>query len=200
MKALLVSISILFAFISRGESLSCEQCMNLNGTTCSGNQSVCEGYATRCDNTYMEFTRDGQTTSTTFKGCAVEQKCTNYFLSENLGDFQFRMQKSYCEKDNCNTRDLVVPPRNNTPNGVRCPKCYAENATSCQSYETMECTGLETKCMDFGGKIRKFDQILTIASMNCVNEEPCKRPILYCSVGLAVEIDHFRCSDGEKYS
>ncbi|KAJ1132777.1 hypothetical protein NDU88_011078 [Pleurodeles waltl] len=156
MKPLLQSISILLAFIARGESLSCELCMNLNGTTCSGNQTVCEGNATRCDNTYLEFTYENETTSMAFKGCAVDQKCSNYFLSESIGDFQFRMQKNYCENDNCNTRDLIVPPKNNTPNGVRCPICYAENATTCQANGTMECTGPETKCMDFAGKIRKF--------------------------------------------
>ncbi|XP_078507236.1 phospholipase A2 inhibitor and Ly6/PLAUR domain-containing protein-like [Lissotriton helveticus] len=159
MKALLASLSILFAFISRGESLSCEVCANLNGTTCSGNQTVCEGYATRCDNTYLEFTYDGQTTSMTFKGCAENQNCSNYFLSESIRGFQFRMWKSYCEQENCNTKDLVVPPRNNTPNGVQCPVCHAENATTCQANETMECTGLETKCMDFGGKIRQYGML-----------------------------------------
>ncbi|XP_069057402.1 phospholipase A2 inhibitor and Ly6/PLAUR domain-containing protein-like [Pleurodeles waltl] len=200
MRALLASVSILLAFIATGETLNCELCMNLNGTTCSGEKTACDANVTHCDNTFVEIEYNGQTSFMAFKTCAAHEKCNSYVFSQSIGGFKFRIKKDHCDKDNCNLEIITLPPRNSTPNGVRCPLCYAQNTTTCQTNETMECTGRETKCLDFGGKIRRYDQIVKIASKNCVNEQPCNEPTLNCPHGPVVEVEHFRCSDGVKHS
>ncbi|XP_078507239.1 phospholipase A2 inhibitor and Ly6/PLAUR domain-containing protein-like [Lissotriton helveticus] len=208
MKALLASLSILFTCISRGESLICQNCVIRYIETCSeknicvkSRNKLCFGgtfCGTRCETSYLENYEKGLTASVNTMRCALEEECGNFLLSLSIGSFQLRLQKNYCDEDSCNAEDLTAPSRDRTPNGVRCPLCYAEGTSTCQAAGTMECTGLETKCMDFGGKIRRNDRILTIASMNCVSEDPCSQPIMHCSDGLIVEVEHFRCSDGQK--
>ncbi|XP_078507235.1 phospholipase A2 inhibitor and Ly6/PLAUR domain-containing protein-like [Lissotriton helveticus] len=201
MRALLTSISVLLAFVATGETLKCELCMNPKGTTCSGDKTTCDASVTHCDNTYLEVEHEGQTTLMAFKSCAEPRNCKSYLFSETIGDFRLRMKKDFCDKDNCNSNEIKLPPRNLTLNGVRCPLCYAENTTTCKTNNVFQmCTGLETKCMDFGGKVRKFDKIVTAASKNCVNKQPCEDRMLYCHGGPIVEVEHFRCSDGLGHS
>ena len=199
MKAFLAVAGICFSLFVAGESLKCETCLNLNGTTCSGNLTTCAANSTSCENGAMEIGDGGNKTVMAYKSCTELPECNSFFLSETMVNFTFQMLRNCCSVDNCNAEPIVLPPRNNTPNGVQCPVCYAENSTTCEVKKKMNCTGLETKCAYFQGKMmQEGGQAVTVTSRHCVSEQPCDKKWLSWPDSPFLEVTQFRCDDGSK--
>nr|XP_033818540.1 phospholipase A2 inhibitor and Ly6/PLAUR domain-containing protein-like isoform X2 [Geotrypetes seraphini] len=184
-----------------GTSLTCTMCMSLNGANCvSTENETCKSTVTTCETVMLEFKIKENVTTALVRSCTrFPFDCKVPYRSFSGETFSFMFQVKCCDSDNCNTDVLSFPPRNSTKNGVQCPVCpVAVDATQCHSNgRNMECTGEETQCLFFAGKmLHPAGKFLQLAFRGCVHSDTCKEKIPPYPESRLEEGSTFQCSPG----
>nr|AKA95462.1 sodefrin precursor-like factor [Notophthalmus viridescens] len=154
MKALLASISILFAFISGGNAIECEVCSGQASTDCSGELVTCDQTVESCQTAITDMTFEGlDPMYVVSKNCSdVGAKNILYRLAAK--DVFYQQRVEVCQTNGCNKGPLQFPPKNTTLNGVKCPTCVVDGELSCETTEVLECVGEMTNCLYFAATFR----------------------------------------------
>nr|UVZ00870.1 sodefrin precursor-like factor alpha 3 [Eurycea tynerensis] len=147
MRAFLAGICFLLAFIATGHSLECVVCHSYSEINCIGDLVTCPHNSTVCQTAVADIRYEGKVTANqVFKSCSENAQYDHY--KEQMIGVSYDLIVKPCHEDGCNNEPIDFPPRNNTLNGVTCPTCYVEGASSCESNNvTVQCTGDRTKCI-----------------------------------------------------
>ncbi|XP_039368416.1 phospholipase A2 inhibitor subunit gamma B-like [Mauremys reevesii] len=162
---------ILAALLAMGACLRCEVC-NGPGTRCTGQPDTCTPGQDSCAIALTDSTLVGSKSQTIIKNCVSSDVCKASPFSAHFGNAMTRMSFKCCVGDACKTTDITVPPADPTPNGRRCPGCYALNADHCNE-QTIHCTGSETQCINATGTITIDRRKMQTVMKGCASESIC---------------------------
>ncbi|XP_069496922.1 phospholipase A2 inhibitor 1-like isoform X2 [Ambystoma mexicanum] len=160
MRVFLTAMAILFAVITEGNSLICEQCYNINAESCSGVFAPCPANVTHCVKR-LEKNKDGPyEIQLAYKGCLDPSKqptCGKEVVFRGA-DMLLWIKRECCDSDSCNSQDIQALPILQTPNGFKCPECSTEeSATGCTAVKDVICVGNENQCANFTGNAERPD-------------------------------------------
>nr|AKA95476.1 sodefrin precursor-like factor [Notophthalmus viridescens] len=154
MKALLASISILFAFISGGNAIECEVCSDRASMDCSGELVTCDQTVESCQTAITDLTFEGlDPMYVVFKNCS-DVGAKNILYRVAAKDVFYQQRVEVCQTNGCNKGPLQFPPKNTTLNGVKCPTCVVDGELSCEATEVLECVGEMTNCLYIAATFR----------------------------------------------
>ncbi|XP_031761699.1 uncharacterized protein PB18E9.04c-like isoform X1 [Xenopus tropicalis] len=147
MRSLLGTLCALSVFAATGYSLSCTQCLNLNGISCSGTSGTCPTNQV-CASVHLSL-------SIPFLGLSNRDIFTSTCASQELcnvtGSFSFPFTtvtyaSSCCSTENCTPTLPTIPDNINQPNGLTCPSCLSYDGSLCDASQSIPCTGNENMC------------------------------------------------------
>nr|AKA95479.1 sodefrin precursor-like factor [Notophthalmus viridescens] len=154
MKALLASISILFAFISGGNAIVCEVCSDRASMDCSGELVTCDQTVESCQTAITDLTFEGlDPIYNVFKNCS-DVGAKNILFRAAFKDATYQQRVEVCQTNGCNKGPLQFPPENTTLNGVKCPTCVVDGELSCEATEVLQCVGEMTNCLYIAATFR----------------------------------------------
>ncbi|KAG6921819.1 phospholipase A2 inhibitor and LY6/PLAUR domain containing [Chelydra serpentina] len=153
---ILCLLPALLATASAQETLTCEKCYG-SAATCQPAKETCTVTKATggCISGAGESTLGETLTTVFYKECAeVYNNGLKSPISFTGGNGTYlRINTTECkDTDNCNSAVLAVPQGSTTKNGLQCPTCFDLNSDTCNGTIT-PCTGDETYCIDFTGKI-----------------------------------------------
>ncbi|XP_044847419.1 phospholipase A2 inhibitor NAI-like isoform X2 [Mauremys mutica] len=162
---------ILAALLAMGACLQCEVCDG-PGTSCSGDLQACDAGQDTCGIAWTDSTWVGSKSQTIIKNCVSSNVCKVSPFSAHFGNAVTRTSFKCCVGDACKATDITVPPADPTPNGRRCPACYALNAGRCNE-QTINCTGSETQCINAAGTVTIDGHEMQTVMKGCASESIC---------------------------
>ncbi|XP_053307501.1 phospholipase A2 inhibitor and Ly6/PLAUR domain-containing protein-like [Spea bombifrons] len=171
----------------------CQECFNNESISCEGPIATCAS----CQTIITDQMNSNGSQSIIEKSCNLFPNFCNISYSVTAGDVHMGFISSCCDTDFCSNTTTEVPPQNTTENGVVCPVCFLENAEECVADETIRCTGAETKCINFAGKVYAQGTCNMYALQGCVTQNVCdiSNIPLYPQSQLCA-YHHLQCSDG----
>lgn len=118
------------------------------------------------------------------KGCSTSS-CTALIFSATLGSGRtFGYNSQCCTSEQCNKQEIYIPQKSSVPNNIKCPACYTETDTTCDT-TALACTGLETKCVQVTGTA---DGKLSMFAKGCATENVCNLKYLQVMGGTDLDI------------
>uniref|UniRef100_A0A8C5R919 UPAR/Ly6 domain-containing protein n=1 Tax=Leptobrachium leishanense TaxID=445787 RepID=A0A8C5R919_9ANUR len=192
MRTFLNLICIFAASVTSGNGILCPECFNSTTANCEGSLATCAS----CQTVVAESGHGNNSVSVIEKSCSVYPDSCNFAYSVTASDFHISFNSSCCDTELCNNGSVQVLPRNTTENGLECPSCFMENATECCANQTVQCTGQETKCVNFTGSLFDQGSCRNYTLQACVTENVCKSQVLplYPKTQLC-EVQRVECSD-----
>ncbi|XP_048035721.1 phospholipase A2 inhibitor NAI-like [Megalobrama amblycephala] len=132
-----ISVFLLFILFTAGHSLSCYECMGLNGSCADQKLKTCPSGSLQCESSTAVVQVGDITSKVKAKDCASD--CQSG--SMNLGTV--KATGSCCNTDQCNLQD--APDPSNVPNGKTCFSCENRTGQTCTSI--LSCSGTEDRCI-----------------------------------------------------
>ncbi|XP_044279080.1 phospholipase A2 inhibitor and Ly6/PLAUR domain-containing protein-like [Varanus komodoensis] len=172
MKATL-GVCLLSALIAGGTALQCEVCTGLSHN-CTGEIETCAPEHDFCGITMFESEREDFKVHGIVKNCIPFSVCAAGSAVINLGKRGRSRTTVFCCKDDaCNTVSPTKLPLLDTRlNGMRCPACYATSSEPC-SEDTVDCTGLESQCIDLAAYVDLGKGSEKVAMKGCASQAVC---------------------------
>ncbi|XP_040277156.1 phospholipase A2 inhibitor and Ly6/PLAUR domain-containing protein-like [Bufo bufo] len=192
MSSLIGILSLLSALVATSYALSCTQCMS-NEATCSGTSTTCPS-GNQCGSTYTETTIAGAKSISLTRSCALSSQC-GINGSVGLQQGHIRMSTSCCNTDNCAPDPPTYPTTSSTPNGLVCRSCISAVSTSCNTNDTVQCTGDENMCLLMTTKVSGSVSAST-AIRGCASKTICDIGSLSASAGGVTSDVKFICTSG----
>ncbi|TFJ96681.1 potassium voltage-gated channel subfamily H member 4 [Platysternon megacephalum] len=152
----------------QGGAISCYNCTSSEGYNCTTNQATCTGAVNSC----ITIARDEEQGDEDKEKTVYEKKCNsddrlcNQFYGLTAGAYRLRWNSTCCRADSCN-------PSSGVPNGLRCRSCFARGSDVCVPTEVLNCTGLQTSCMQFAATAGAGFEGLRVAFMGCATRSLC---------------------------
>ncbi|XP_066428744.1 phospholipase A2 inhibitor gamma subunit B-like [Eleutherodactylus coqui] len=172
------STAILIIFCSllgSAFSFKCLACSSDTTQTCTGVPIDCP--TDQCMTVSARSIYGTNNFASIYKSCANTALCgAEGSITENP-ELKIRVSVNCCQGTNCNTDLYNIPTENSTPNGVNCPSAYCEDTTEpCNTdLKMMACTGSETCCFDYRGKLKGPDKTVKDYSVKgCISPLACK--------------------------
>ncbi|XP_039368128.1 phospholipase A2 inhibitor subunit gamma B-like [Mauremys reevesii] len=167
-----LAVCILAALLATGTCLQCEVCTGF-GSNCTGSMQNCTAGQDSCGIFLTEIIVVGIESQRILKACVPSSQCEAGLISVNFGNIvTSRTNITCCVGDACKTVHVTLPPADTTPNGRRCPSCFALDTEQCHE-GTLECAGSETQCIDATGAIMFGRSPIPIVMKGCVSESMC---------------------------
>ncbi|XP_078533274.1 phospholipase A2 inhibitor and Ly6/PLAUR domain-containing protein-like isoform X2 [Lissotriton helveticus] len=198
MRAFLAAVAMLQALMT-GDCLMCERCLATGSSQCSGIFKQCPPDVTHCIKGLENYTVGGNVVLTAYKDClnAFEKVACGreFFLHTSL--MLYRVTRTCCDSDFCNTGDVEVPALDKTPNGYKCKDCFTDQSSdSCTSHGEIQCTGKQNNCVSFSGPASIPGETSKQFSMaGCASQDYCE---LFYLPGVQVYSYNLQCSPAEK--
>ncbi|XP_074837595.1 phospholipase A2 inhibitor gamma subunit B-like [Carettochelys insculpta] len=189
------SVCVLAALLATGACLQCEVCQG-QGTSCTGNLETCPSGHDSCAVAVTEAALEGVKVQLTLKGCLPSSQCQAIPISMNFGNgMTTRSGITRCVGDACRTVNVTVPAPDTTPNGRRCPACYALPPEQCQE-ETIDCTGAATQCIHLAETITAEGNPVPILMKGCASQFLCNQIQVgaVAIAGLGANITEVKCT------
>ncbi|XP_044134624.1 phospholipase A2 inhibitor NAI-like [Bufo gargarizans] len=144
MSSLIGILSLLSALAATSYALSCTQCFSKE-TTCSGPSITCPSDH-QCGSAYTETTIVGVKSTSLTRSCSPSSQC-DLKGSVRIQQGHMRVSTSCCNTDNCAPNTPTYPTTSSNPNGLVCRSCISADSTSCNTDDTIQCTGDENRCI-----------------------------------------------------
>ncbi|KAG8433728.1 hypothetical protein GDO86_012183, partial [Hymenochirus boettgeri] len=87
-------------------------------------------------------------------------------------DATIKRAVSCCSNDNCTPPIPTLPDRSYKPNGIVCPSCSSIGSLTCDSTDTVQCTGDEDMCVQQSITITANSTLRTIFH-GCATKSYC---------------------------
>ncbi|XP_031762532.1 phospholipase A2 inhibitor and Ly6/PLAUR domain-containing protein-like isoform X2 [Xenopus tropicalis] len=153
MGSLLAILCVLSVFAATGYSLSCMNCQNFNGETCSGGYYACPTNQV-CGFMVSKFSMfsigKSRNEYQVTRYCAPQELC-NLTGSFRYPTFNSTFASSCCYTDKCTPATPTLPDNMDKSNGLTCPACFTNDSNSCDLSQRMPCYGNETVCYQDNG-------------------------------------------------
>ncbi|XP_041427652.1 phospholipase A2 inhibitor and Ly6/PLAUR domain-containing protein-like [Xenopus laevis] len=147
----LVLTYILSTCIAKGYSLSCIQCVGVEGPSCSGisTSKRCPSSDDVCVSSYTVTEMGGMEVSKQFVRHCESKKMCDKAGSISIPNGRVKMSNVCCRSDNCDPGLPKLPLEKTLKNGIMCDGCIGINTKSCHSNEPLECVGDEKMCISY---------------------------------------------------
>ncbi|XP_078507224.1 urokinase plasminogen activator surface receptor-like [Lissotriton helveticus] len=146
------TVIFLASLITEGSSLTCESCLSVNVSSCSGSLNPCQKGVTQCISGLRNITTGTNVKLTAFKGCGEPGKkgsCGKEVVV-TTADVSIQITQKCCDSEKCNNNKFQVPPVNETANGYKCPTCFMSiSSNGCTPTEDILCVGMENLCVNY---------------------------------------------------
>nr|UGY75777.1 sodefrin precursor-like factor C [Plectrohyla sagorum] len=161
------------ALLGSAFPLNCLSCLSANSTVCEASEMDCPG--SQCMTASQYYHNGDKTFNSMYKGCANESLCGLFGSLTQDPDVKIRVGAVCCSGEMCNIEVFNLPEEDTKPNGVKCPNSYCTGTTEeCKSDKDIECTGSETKCIDYRGRVKNpDDSVEDYSAKGCINPEGC---------------------------
>eukprot|EP00079_Xenopus_tropicalis_P014016 XP_002944220.1 PREDICTED: phospholipase A2 inhibitor subunit gamma B-like [Xenopus tropicalis] len=168
MSSTLAPVCILLAFVAAGYCLSCTNCVNKDGTTCSGDAVTCPADQV-CAALLSSTITAGKNDMKMFASfCAPQQECGVSGSISFSPSSKKIFASSCCSTDKCTPATPTLPDNKDQPNGVTCPTCISDSS-KCIDEGNMQCTGSEDMC--FAGKTTETSSPVEVRG--CASKSAC---------------------------
>ncbi|XP_040277167.1 phospholipase A2 inhibitor and Ly6/PLAUR domain-containing protein-like [Bufo bufo] len=192
MSSLIGILSLLSALAATSYALSCTQCIS-NETTCSGPSITCPS-GNQCGSTYTESTIAGVKSTSLTRSCALSSKC-GLNGSVTLQQGHMRISTSCCNTDNCTLNLPTYATTSSTPNGLVCRSCISAVSTSCNTDDTVQCTGEENMCLLMKTHVSGSVSAST-AFRGCASKSICDIGRESASINEMIRYVNYTCTSG----
>ncbi|EMP26448.1 hypothetical protein UY3_16464 [Chelonia mydas] len=134
-----------------GGAISCYNCTSSEGYNCTTDQATCPGTVNSCITiACIEEQGEEDKEKTVYeKKCNSDDRLCNQFYGLTAGAYRLRWNATCCRADRCNLPEITLQPSSGGPNGLQCPSCFARGSDVCVPREVLNCTGLQTQCIQF---------------------------------------------------
>ncbi|KAJ7304087.1 hypothetical protein JRQ81_011611 [Phrynocephalus forsythii] len=167
----LLTFSMYFVLIRTGNPIVCEICFG-NRTVCEGTRSRCPFTKSICAVRYSEHNLDGKVEQSIEKYCEHPSNCEHNEILLNFGQGKFyRSHLVCCGEENCPQYTPDLLPVDTTPNGKRCPGCFAWSNT-CEA-EIVNCTGSNLHCFNANSHLTIGGQHMYSVLKGCSSRSFC---------------------------
>ncbi|XP_069496923.1 phospholipase A2 inhibitor and Ly6/PLAUR domain-containing protein-like [Ambystoma mexicanum] len=149
MRTICLIAGFLAALLTKGNTLSCVQCVSLVDSACTGSSVTCPALSDACVSRYTLTTTSLSSASkrNVFgRDCGVQSEDCNRTDSLTAQMLTLRIQSTCCSTDNCQPAVPKVPIVTKERNGVTCRSCLSVISINCYSGDKIDCTGMERKC------------------------------------------------------
>ncbi|CAH2318620.1 Hypothetical predicted protein [Pelobates cultripes] len=197
MNTLLAFIYVLSALVTTGYALSCVNCVNLGGSSCTGKSVTCPAGSV-CASHYVLAKSGSEDSHIFIRSCLPKKQCT-LEGSVTFTDGNIKIGTSCCNAKNCNPTFPLLPDDNSQVNNITCPACISEDSETCSTSETILCTGNETQCILQSTKI-KGSKSFPVALRGCSTKSFCdlgSQTLKHRDTTLNVK---FTCTNENNYS
>ncbi|XP_073458035.1 phospholipase A2 inhibitor and Ly6/PLAUR domain-containing protein-like [Aquarana catesbeiana] len=177
----ILAFLIFSGVIATGNALKCVTCKVIErGTTlndCDGELEECDENTYKCATQIEQNNVGGDVITAVKKGCfPVDYKdyCEQRFELNAGEEFDISVFSKCCdEKDGCNSCPIQMPAGNTTPNGLKCPVCFAQDTNTCITTE-QECVGDQLQCINYSGlAARPGECAKNYIIQGCITEGAC---------------------------
>ncbi|XP_078511644.1 phospholipase A2 inhibitor and Ly6/PLAUR domain-containing protein-like [Lissotriton helveticus] len=186
---------IITVLIAEGCALQCLTCSGDSPSNCTGSVENCTHWQDACIAKYYTLTKSGSESSVYTLGCGMSSHC-NFTYSMTVPTMREELNSTCCMADNCVPDIPAVPSTTAEPNGLMCYSCLSEKSGSCPDPGTMECSGMEDKCLQFVITVTTGLVGYKAAFSGCASESYCRNSPVLKSLGLTVKID-INCTSGD---
>ncbi|XP_063293219.1 phospholipase A2 inhibitor and Ly6/PLAUR domain-containing protein-like [Pelobates fuscus] len=170
MDSLLGFLCVLSTLVAAGHSLSCTQCLVLNGTSCTGDSITCPSGNYFCSSSITANNVVSGYTASFTRTCSPAAQC-NQTGSITFLYGTILVGTSCCGTDNCTPATPTLPTSNSTSNGLTCQNCFSYSP-DCYTGTTLACTGAENKCLRLSETI-SGNLALTQGLRGCATSSMC---------------------------
>ncbi|KAM4652913.1 phospholipase A2 inhibitor and Ly6/PLAUR domain-containing protein-like [Discoglossus pictus] len=195
MKTYLSIVCIISSFIVEGTCLMCESYTTIDGTPSSGHPVNCSTSVTSCMSSVMVISTDKTNITIVEKSCSTIPWICELSYTMNLDIIHMRAKAKCCDSDMCNKEVPKVAPKNDTKNGMQCNYCFEEGLNDCKSVRLMNCTGLQSKCIKFSGRLSTGGIPAEVSYQGCVTPNVC----LYTAISSLPKGYQMSCSNPTFY-
>ncbi|XP_030399219.1 phospholipase A2 inhibitor and Ly6/PLAUR domain-containing protein-like [Gopherus evgoodei] len=168
-------LCVLAALLGTGGAISCYNCTSSEGYNCTTNQAPCTSAVNSC----ITIARDEEQGDEDKEKTVYEKKCNsddrlcNQFYGLTAGAYRLRWNSTCCRADSCNVPEITLQPSSRVPNGLSCRSCFARGSDVCVPTEVLNCTGLQTRCIQFAATAGQGFESLRVAFMGCATRSLC---------------------------
>ncbi|KAM4704495.1 phospholipase A2 inhibitor NAI-like [Rhinophrynus dorsalis] len=164
---------ILSAFIAKGYSLTCTQCISMDGSQCTGPSVSCASSDYACTSSYTVTIMGSIETSKQFvRVCEKKTNCGKAG-SVTIPGGRIRSVSTCCYTDNCTPIEPVFPHEKTGKNGIKCDGCIAINSRTCETDTKVECSGNEDMCITQISTVS--GRLTTVTAVRgCASKEVCE--------------------------
>ncbi|XP_069058177.1 phospholipase A2 inhibitor and Ly6/PLAUR domain-containing protein-like [Pleurodeles waltl] len=155
---------------------------------------TCGSRSDACVSKYTETTADGYLKKEFLRSCGTFSENCNRIESLTSQHLEIRGNSTCCTTNDCLPPTPTVPVTGTTLNGVMCRTCVTGDSTYCYTRDTIECKGIQNKCVHLGikttGKVYS-----TVAFRGCGSPHLCATgTFVSTSEDVTTEIT-MQCSD-----
>ncbi|KAH1179614.1 hypothetical protein KIL84_005664 [Mauremys mutica] len=151
----LLRLCVLAALLGTGGAISCYNCTSSEGYNCTTNQATCTSAVNSC----ITIARDEEQGDEDKEKTVYEKKCNS--------------DDRLCNQFYGLTAGAYLQPSSGVPNGLRCRSCFARGSDVCVPTEVLNCTGLQTRCIQFAATAGQGFESLRVAFMGCATRSLC---------------------------
>ncbi|XP_065275973.1 phospholipase A2 inhibitor and Ly6/PLAUR domain-containing protein-like [Emys orbicularis] len=171
----LLGLCVLAALLGTGGAISCYNCTSSEGYNCTTNQATCTSAVNSCTTIARDEEQgDEDKEKTVYENkCNSDDRLCNQFYGLTAGAYRLRWNSTCCRADSCNVPEITLQPSSGVPNGLRCRSCFARGSDVCVPTEVLNCTGLQTRCIQFAATAGAGFEGLRVAFMGCATRSLC---------------------------
>ncbi|XP_065275917.1 phospholipase A2 inhibitor and Ly6/PLAUR domain-containing protein-like [Emys orbicularis] len=181
-----------------GMPLTCFYCKS--GQSCFHNlPQICSPTQDACIIVQEHNTLSDMWNGGTYQSCADSRQSLTGFLAFYFGaTVTVEIRSEICKTNDCNAH--LMPIRlaiSNVRNGLQCPACYAPGFESCESNESLHCTGGANQCAVIVGTLAQGGVAIPFAGRGCATQAACEIKTLESGV-FTYKLTNVQCSPAPK--
>ncbi|KAM4652912.1 phospholipase A2 inhibitor and Ly6/PLAUR domain-containing protein-like [Discoglossus pictus] len=191
---------LLSAVLGEAFSLECLHCNGTGGTSCTPSLKICPIGQDQCVTTYSEGNLTlifiAKPSQFVQKSCGVQADCDRSF-SMTTNNTEQTSRTKCCTTKGCTTQVSLIP-KSLSKNGVMCESCF-ERGEKCNSIGQIECTGLETSCIQYTANIIHATNNYMVTAKGCATPTMCTMGTKSIFPGANVTVTHWVCSQAPSF-
>ncbi|TFJ97440.1 RING finger protein 112-like protein [Platysternon megacephalum] len=160
-----------------GTPLACFYCKS--GQSCHTVPQTCSSPQDACiivqEHNTLAFPT-GAENSGTYQSCADSRQSLTGFLAFYFGaKVAVEIRSEICKSGDCSAESTPSRlPISIVRNGLQCPACYAPGFGSCESSESLRCTGGADQCAAVVGTLAQGGVAIPFAGRGCATRAACE--------------------------
>ncbi|XP_073425968.1 uncharacterized protein [Dendrobates tinctorius] len=159
---------------------------------CLGFNYTCTSPEEVCGSIYVKTTKYDQSQEIFIKRDCIKAKECNVSESFTTPVLKTLYAVTCCNTDNCTPAPQILPPENNTENGVQCQSCFLSSTMeNCEAKYSVTCTGKEKYCIAY--ERRAPFETNYVYAMGCASKNVCTENGALHNLGKPGLLEEVKC-------